>query len=78
MTCRVRLNKEDRINPDDIGRIYVRAKDGQLVQLSNLVSLKEAGGSSIINRVDRRRAVTIFANLEGKTLGQSNKMSLTI
>ena len=26
---RVRLNKEDRVNPDDIGRIYVRAKDGQ-------------------------------------------------
>jgi hydrophobic/amphiphilic exporter-1 (mainly G- bacteria), HAE1 family len=68
---RVRLNKEDRASPDDIGRIYVRAKDGQLVQLSNLVSLKEAGGSSIINRVDRRRAVTIFANLEGKTLGKA-------
>ena len=68
---RVRLNKEDRVNPDDITRIYVRAKDGKLVQLSNLVSLKEAGGSSIINRVDRRRAVTIFANLEGKTLGKA-------
>jgi len=66
---RVRLNKEDRTDPGDIGRIYVRAKDGRLIQLSNLVSLNEAGGSSIINRVDRRRAVTIFANLEGKTLG---------
>jgi hydrophobic/amphiphilic exporter-1 (mainly G- bacteria), HAE1 family len=68
---RVRLNKDDRVNPDDIGRIYVRTKDGKLVQLSNLVSLKEAGGSSIINRVDRRRAVTIFANLEGKTLSKA-------
>jgi HAE1 family hydrophobic/amphiphilic exporter-1 len=68
---RVRLNKEDRLNPDDITRIYVRAKDGKLVQLSNLVSFKEAGGSSIINRVDRRRAVTIFANLEGKTLNKA-------
>jgi HAE1 family hydrophobic/amphiphilic exporter-1 len=68
---RIRLNKEDRASPDDIGRIYVRAKDGQLVQLSNLVSLTEAGGSSVINRVDRRRAVTIFANLEGKTLGKA-------
>jgi HAE1 family hydrophobic/amphiphilic exporter-1 len=68
---RVRLNKEDRVNPDDITRIYVRAKDGKLVQLSSLVSLEEAGGSSIINRVDRRRAVTIFANLEGKTLSKA-------
>jgi hydrophobic/amphiphilic exporter-1 (mainly G- bacteria), HAE1 family len=68
---RVRLNKEDRTNPDDITRIYVRARDGKLVQLSNLVSFKEAGGSSIINRVDRRRAVTIFANLEGKALNKA-------
>jgi hydrophobic/amphiphilic exporter-1 (mainly G- bacteria), HAE1 family len=68
---RIRLNKEDRMDPDDIGRIYVRAKNGQLIQLSNLVSLNEAGGSSIINRVDRRRAVTIFANLDAKTLGKA-------
>jgi HAE1 family hydrophobic/amphiphilic exporter-1 len=66
---RVRLNPEDRANPDDIGKIYVKANDGRLVRLSNLVSLKEAGGSSIINRVDRQRAVTIFGNLEGKPLG---------
>lgn len=68
---RVRLNKEDRADPGDIKKIYVRAKDGRLIQLSNLVSLNEAGGSSIINRVDRRRAVTIYANLEGKTLGEA-------
>ncbi len=70
---RLRLNKEDRINPDDIRGLYVRSRDGGLVELSNLVSLTEAGGSSIINRVDRRRAVTIFANLEGKTLGEAKK-----
>lgn len=68
---RVRLDKEYRSDPDDIGKIYVRAKDGRLIQLSNLVSFKESGGSSIINRIDRRRAVTIFANLEGKTLGEA-------
>ncbi len=39
--------------------------------LSNIVSLKEGGGASIINRVDRQRAVTMFANLEGKPLGQA-------
>ncbi len=68
---RVRLDREDRINPDDIGKMFVRAKNGDLIQLSNLVSLSEGGGSSVINRVDRRRAVTIFANLEGKTLGEA-------
>jgi len=51
--------------------VYVKAQDGRLVQLSNIASLQESGGSSIINRVDRQRVVTIFANLEVKPLGQA-------
>jgi HAE1 family hydrophobic/amphiphilic exporter-1 len=68
---RVRLSPKDRMNPDDLGRLYVRAKDGRLVQVSNVAYFQEAGGSSIINRVDRQRAITLFANLEGKPLGQA-------
>ncbi|MBM4136279.1 MAG: efflux RND transporter permease subunit [Nitrospira sp.] len=70
---RARLTPEDRSNPQDIGRLYVRAKDGRLVELSNIVRIQEAGGPSIINRVDRQRAVTVFANLEGKPLGQAKE-----
>jgi len=68
---RVRLNAADRTNPDDLGKIYVRAKDGRLVELANLVRIQEGGGPSVINRVDRQRAVTVFASLEGKPLGQA-------
>lgn len=68
---RARLIAKDRTNPMDIGRLYVRAKDGRLIELSNIIEIKEAGGPSIINRVDRQRAVTLFANLEGKPLGQA-------
>jgi len=68
---RARLTSEDRYKPGDIGRIYVRAKDGRLVELSNIVSIREAGGPSVINRVDRLRAVTVFANMENKPLGQA-------
>jgi len=39
--------------------------------LSNIVSIREAGGPSVINRVDRLRAVTVFANMENKPLGQA-------
>ncbi|MCX5812383.1 MAG: efflux RND transporter permease subunit [Proteobacteria bacterium] len=70
---RARLLQKDRENPDDIGKMYVRAKDGRLVQLSNIAMFQEAGGSSVINRVDRQRAITIFANLETKPLGQAVK-----
>lgn len=68
---RARLNPEDRMDPDDIGKIYVRSKDGRLVELSNIVKVQEGGGPSIINRVDRQRAITLFANLEAKPLGQA-------
>ncbi|MCX5907318.1 MAG: efflux RND transporter permease subunit [Deltaproteobacteria bacterium] len=68
---RARLWAEGRTNPEDIGRLYVRSKDGRLVEIANLVRIEEAGGPSIINRVDRQRAITLFANLEGKPMGQA-------
>ncbi|MEK6690149.1 MAG: efflux RND transporter permease subunit [Nitrospirota bacterium] len=68
---RARLIRQDRSKPEDIGRLYVRAKDGRLVELSNIVDIQEGGGPSVINRVDRQRAITLFANLEGKPLGQA-------
>ncbi|MFQ3574591.1 MAG: efflux RND transporter permease subunit, partial [Thermodesulfovibrionales bacterium] len=68
---RARLYPENRDNPDDVGRLLVRSKDGRMVELANIVYIKEGGGPSVINRVDRQRAVTLFANLEGKPLGQA-------
>lgn len=68
---RARLNAADRQDPDDLGRLYVRSKDGRLIALSNIVTVREGGGPSVINRTDRQRSITIFANLEGKPLGQA-------
>jgi hydrophobic/amphiphilic exporter-1 (mainly G- bacteria), HAE1 family len=68
---RVRLNPQDRDSVGDLQRIYVRARDGKLVELSNVVKIDEGSGPSVINRVDRQRAITIFASLEGKPLGQA-------
>lgn len=68
---RARLNPEDRRDPSDLGRLYVRAKDGRLVEISNVIDIREGGGPSTIQRVDRQRAIMLFANLEGKPLGQA-------
>ncbi len=68
---RARLEPRDRTNPSDIGKIYVRSKDGRLVEISNVVQIVEGGGPSIINRVDRQRAINLFANLDGKTMGEA-------
>jgi len=68
---RVRLNPEDRESSSAMQRIYVRARDGKLVELSNVVTVKEGTGPSVITRADRQRAITLFASLEKKPLGQA-------
>ncbi|KAF0159036.1 MAG: hydrophobic/amphiphilic exporter-1 (mainly G- bacteria) HAE1 family [Syntrophaceae bacterium] len=68
---RVRLNPQDRDSIGGLQRISVRARDGKLVELANVVKVEEGTGPSVINRVDRQRAITIFASLEGKPLGQA-------
>jgi HAE1 family hydrophobic/amphiphilic exporter-1 len=68
---RIRLNPEERRDPDDLGKLYVRSRDGRLVELRNLVRVQEGGGPSVINREDRQRAVTLFASLEGVPLGEA-------
>jgi len=70
---RVRLNPEDRESASAMQRISVRARDGKLVELSNVVKMEEGTGPSVINRVDRQRAITVFASLEGKPLGQAKE-----
>ncbi len=59
--------------PGDLSNIYVRSSQSNaLVPLSNLVSLREEGGSGTLNRYNRIRAITIEANLpEGKVLGDA-------
>jgi HAE1 family hydrophobic/amphiphilic exporter-1 len=68
---RVRLNPEDRVNPGDLGKLYVRAKDGRLVELASVIRIQEGGGPSIVYRVDRQRATIIYASLEKKPLAQA-------
>jgi HAE1 family hydrophobic/amphiphilic exporter-1 len=68
---RMKLNPEDRQDPEDISKLYVRSKDGRLIELSNIVSIHKAGGPAAISRVDRQRSITIFANLENKPLGEA-------
>lgn len=69
---RVKLIPDQRTRPIDIDRIMVRNSYGVLVKLSNVVSIETGIGPNVINRRDRQRAVTIFANLEGrKDLGSA-------
>jgi len=62
----------DRSAPTDLDSLYVRSQSGQLVALSNLVTLREVGEAAQRNRVDRQRAITVNATLTSDyTLGEA-------
>ncbi|NPU85030.1 MAG: efflux RND transporter permease subunit [Syntrophaceae bacterium] len=71
LDVRVRLNPEDRMNPSDLGNIYVRGRDGRLVDLASVARFQEGGGPSTIQRVDRQRATIVYAGLEKKPLAEA-------
>lgn len=68
----VKVDDGHREKPSDISRLYVRGHDGALVQLNNVVTVKEVPAPEALNHFDRMRAVTIGAGLaDGFTLGQA-------
>lgn len=59
---RVRLKQDARSKPEDILRLSVRNNRGELVRLDQLVRLEAAPSMQAIRRVNRERAVTLYAN----------------
>lgn len=68
---RLRLVEEQRLLPEDVQRIWIRSKTGILVDISNFTSIDTGVGPNVINRLDRQRSATIYANLEGKLMGEA-------
>jgi multidrug efflux pump len=68
----VQLEAKDRNTPTDLTSIYVRAKDGRLVQLSNLVAVRETVAAKELNHFNRLRATILSANVApGHSLGEA-------
>jgi len=68
---RVRLEKKDRDDPEAIEKLYVRGRDGQPIELRNLVRIETGAAPSEITRTNRQRSVSISGNLQGKPLGEA-------
>jgi multidrug efflux pump len=68
----VRLEDQERRQPTDLTSIFVRARDGNLVQLSNLVKLRETVAPKELNHYNRLRAAILSGNVApGYTLGEA-------
>ena len=68
---RMRLEEDERDDPSSIERLYVRGRDGEIHELRNLVRIETGAAPSTITRHDRKRSVTVSANLEGIPVGQA-------
>ncbi|HZP94574.1 MAG TPA: efflux RND transporter permease subunit [Burkholderiales bacterium] len=67
----VEMEDAKRMQPSDLTSIYVRSASGDLVQLSNLVSLQETVAPKELNHFNKLRAAVINANVgPGYSLGQ--------
>lgn len=68
----VQMANLDRTNPDDLSRIYVRGRNGEMIQLSNLVDVVEGVAPRELVRFNQMRSAEINAALApGFTLGEA-------
>ncbi len=66
------LTAGERATPSDMTGIYLRGKDGGLVQLSSVATVTEGVGPRQLSHFNRIRSATIDANLlPGFTLGEA-------
>jgi multidrug efflux pump len=80
---RVRLLADQRTRPEDLGRIYVRSKSGQLVPLTSLVTYEERAVLQSITRKERERAITLTGNpapghSQGEVLAEIERIGRTL
>ncbi len=68
----VQVPPEKRRTPEDASLLFLRGAGGDMVQLTNLVTLGESVAPKELNRFNQLRAATVSANLvPGTTLGQA-------
>jgi len=68
----VQVAEVDRSSPRDLTAIYVRARSGAMVPLSNLVTVHETVAPKELNHFNKLRSATITATLApGYTLGEA-------
>ncbi len=74
----IQLERQERLTPSALERVFVRGRDGSLVQLNNIVSLEEGAGPNRIERFQRQRSVTIEGTPVNMPLGTAMQQAEAI
>jgi multidrug efflux pump len=65
------INRQQRNKPIDLKSIYIRSKNGDMIQMDNLIELDEGIAPPQLYRYNRFVSATVSAGLaEGKTIGE--------
>lgn len=65
------INRQQRNKPADLRAIYLRSKDGKMIQMDNLIDIENTIAPPKLYRYNRFVSATVSAGLaEGKTIGQ--------
>ena len=68
----VQVADADRTNPRDITDIYVRGRNGEMVQLANVLAVSEGVAPKNLNHFQKMRSATVTATLApGYSMGQA-------
>ena len=68
----VQVADGDRKEPEDLAAIYVRGRGGEMIQLSNLVEVRETVAAKELTRFNQLRSATVIAApAPGYTIGQA-------
>lgn len=68
------VDREFRDDPADIRNLYVRSRNGQMIQLDNVVTMRESSAPPSLFRYNRFASATLSANLAtGVTIGDGIK-----
>lgn len=74
----VQLERESRLTPSDLEKLYIRNLRGELIQLNNVIHYETGAGPSAINHYNRWRSATIEGTPVGLTLGTAMEKTLAI
>ncbi|HEY1038196.1 MAG TPA: efflux RND transporter permease subunit [Bacteroidia bacterium] len=71
------VERENRDDPSDIGALFVRSDKGEMIQLENIISIKERSSPPQLYHYNRYQSATVSAGLApGKTIGDGiNEMN---
>lgn len=65
----VRLQKEQRENPEIISNLTIQASDKAMMPLKSIADLRIERGAILINREDGQRRAAVMINIRGRDLG---------